>query len=39
MTAIKVMLRSSHATMPNVILNEDETNDVVAYILSLAGEK
>lgn len=38
-TAIKVMLRSSHATMPNVILNEDETNDVVAYILSLPGEK
>ena len=38
-TAIKVMLRSSHATMPNVILDEDETNDVVAYILSLPGEK
>ena len=38
-TAIKVMLRSSHATMPNVVLNEDETNDVVAYILSLPGEK
>ena len=33
--ALKVALRTSHETMPNLILNETETNDVVAYILSL----
>lgn len=33
--ALKVALRSSHQTMPNLILSENETNDVIAYILSL----
>lgn len=38
-TALKVALRSSHQTMPNVILSEDELNDVIAYILSLPGDR
>jgi len=33
--ALKVALRTSHQTMPNLILSEDELNDVIAYILSL----
>lgn len=33
--ALKVALRTSHQTMPNLILSEDESNDVIAYILSL----
>jgi mono/diheme cytochrome c family protein len=34
-TALKVALRTSHKTMPNLILSEDELNDVIAHILSL----
>jgi mono/diheme cytochrome c family protein len=33
--ALKVALRTSHETMPNLILSEAETNDVITYILSL----
>lgn len=35
--ALTVALRSSHETMPNLVLAPDEHNDVVAYILSLKG--
>ena len=34
-TAIRVFLRTSHPKMPNLILTPDETEDVIAYILSL----
>lgn len=33
--ALRVWLQSSHPTMPNIILNQTERDDVVAYILSL----
>jgi mono/diheme cytochrome c family protein len=34
--AIKVFLRSSHLSMPNIILTPEEADSVTAYILSLA---
>ncbi len=37
--ALKVALRSSHREMPNLILNEDETDQIIAYILSLPGDR
>ena len=33
--ALKVFLRSNHKKMPNIILSEADTDDVIAYILSL----
>jgi mono/diheme cytochrome c family protein len=33
--SLKVFLRSSHNRMPNFILSSDDTDDVIAYILSL----
>jgi len=36
---LKVALRSSHREMPNLILNEDETDRIIAYILSLPGDR
>jgi mono/diheme cytochrome c family protein len=37
--ALTAALRTSHRTMPNVILDDDVARDVVAYILSLnSGE-
>ena len=32
--SLKVFLRTSHSSMPNFILQPDETNDIIAYILS-----
>lgn len=34
--AIKVFLRTSHPTMPNIVLTSDEIDSVTAYIKSLA---
>lgn len=34
--SIKVFLRSSHPTMPNIILSPEEIDSVTTYILSLA---
>ncbi len=34
--SIKVFLRSSHPTMPNVMLTPEETDAIAAYIVSLA---
>ncbi len=34
-TALRVFLTSSHPKMPNLILNQQQTTDVIAYILSL----
>jgi len=36
--AIKVFLRNSHPTMPNIMLSSEEINSVAAYIMSLAKE-
>ena len=33
--ALRVWLQTSHPTMPNYVLNRDDTDDIVAYILSL----
>lgn len=37
--ALKVALRSSHREMPNLVLDENETERIVAYILSLPGSR
>src|SRR3954447_9762969 len=34
-TALTVALRTSHETMPNLILEREELDNVIAYILSL----
>ena len=34
-TALRAWLQSSHAAMPNIILDDGERNNVIAYILSL----
>jgi mono/diheme cytochrome c family protein len=36
--AIKVFLRSSHPSMPDIILTPEEIDSVTAYISSLAGK-
>jgi hypothetical protein len=33
--ALRVFLRSPHEWMPDLMLSETETDDVIAYILSL----
>ena len=33
--ALRVFLRSPHEAMPNFMLSETETEDIIAYILSL----
>lgn len=33
--SLKVFLRSSHKAMPNLIVNESDTDDLIDYILSL----
>ena len=33
--ALEVWMKSTHPTMPNLILSAEETDNVVAYILSL----
>ena len=33
--ALRAALRTSHKTMPNVIIDDRDANDVIAYILSL----
>lgn len=37
--SLRVFLRSPHRRMPNLILSEKETDDVIAYILALRGER
>ncbi|KAB2917101.1 MAG: cytochrome c [Hyphomicrobiaceae bacterium] len=38
-TALHVWLHTSHPTMPNLILEPDTVDDVVAYILSLRRKR
>ncbi len=33
--SLRAFLRTSHPTMPNLILTPQETDDIIAYILSL----
>jgi cytochrome c len=33
--ALKVFLRSNHRNMPNLVLNTEQADNIVAYILSL----
>jgi mono/diheme cytochrome c family protein len=37
-TALTVWLQSSHPTMPNIVLEQDDLRNVVAYIRSLERE-
>jgi mono/diheme cytochrome c family protein len=37
--ALRAWLQSSHPVMPNIVLDNNETNDVIAYILSLKGRR
>jgi mono/diheme cytochrome c family protein len=37
--ALRVALQTSHATMPNIMLEPDELRDVVAYIVSLQSRR
>jgi mono/diheme cytochrome c family protein len=36
--SLRAFLRTPHATMPNLILTPEETDDVIAYLLTLKGE-
>jgi mono/diheme cytochrome c family protein len=36
--ALTVALQTSHKTMPDLVLGDDETRNVIAYILSLRSE-
>lgn len=36
--SLRVFLRSTHREMPDLILNQREQDDVIAYILSLRAE-
>jgi mono/diheme cytochrome c family protein len=37
--ALSVWLQSSHPTMPNIVLAQDDMRNVVAYIRSLKGKR
>ena len=36
--ALSVWLQSSHPTMPNIVLEQDDMRNAIAYIRSLEGE-
>ena len=38
-TALLVFFRSPHPTMPNLIIRGDDTDNIIAYILSLKTKK
>jgi mono/diheme cytochrome c family protein len=35
--SLRAFLRTPHATMPNLMLTPEETDDVIAYLLTLKG--
>jgi hypothetical protein len=37
--ALRVALQTSHAMMPNIMLEPDELRDVIAYIVSLQSRR
>jgi mono/diheme cytochrome c family protein len=36
--SLRAFLVTPHATMPNLMLTPDETDDIISYILTLKGE-
>ena len=38
-TALRIFLGTPHATMPNLRLAPEQTDDVITYILSLKGHR
>jgi len=38
-TALRVWFQSSHPSMPNLVLSENQGDDVIAYILSLKNPR
>ena len=38
-TALAVWLRTPHKSMPNLIIEAEDRNNVIAYILSLGDDK
>jgi mono/diheme cytochrome c family protein len=36
--SLRAFLQTPHPTMPNLMLTPEETDDIVAYLLSLKGE-
>jgi cytochrome c len=36
--SLRVFLRTPHATMPDLMLSPDETDDIISYILTLREE-
>jgi mono/diheme cytochrome c family protein len=37
--SLKVALRTSHREMPNLVLDENQTEQIITYILSLSGAR
>lgn len=37
-TALRSYLQTSHTRMPNIMLNQEQTDDIIAYLLSLKGD-
>jgi mono/diheme cytochrome c family protein len=35
--SLRAFLQTSHPTMPNLVLTPDETDDIIAYLLTLKG--
>jgi mono/diheme cytochrome c family protein len=38
-TALTVALRTSHRTMPNIMLDEKETREIIAYLTGIARSR
>jgi hypothetical protein len=38
-TSLRVLLRTSQWTMPNIVLKPDDTDDIVEYLLSLRSKR
>ena len=36
--SLRAFLQTPHATMPNLMLTSEETDDVIAYLLALKGQ-
>ena len=36
--SLRAFLQTPHATMPNLMLTPEETDDIIAYLLTLKGE-
>jgi mono/diheme cytochrome c family protein len=37
--SLRAFLRTPHPTMPNIIIKPDDTDDIIAYILSLRSRR